>query len=103
MRGGGAVTAVEPTGQILGATVRGMDLSKPLSDADFAAILLALGTHGVLRFPGQRLVAVVTPSHSRRDRRLLASLNWPRLATRITGGGCRPFIICNGGASGNFS
>src|SRR2546422_3647707 len=74
MRGGGAVTAVEPTGQILGATVRGMDLSKPLSDADFAAILLALGTHGVLRFPGQRLEAVELRDFSRRFGRIQATL-----------------------------
>jgi taurine dioxygenase len=46
---------IEPTGQVLGATVNGVDLSKPLSDADFAAILVALGRHGVLRFPGQLL------------------------------------------------
>ncbi len=45
------MTAIEPTGQVLGATVRGIDLSKPLSDSDFATILLALGRHGVLRFP----------------------------------------------------
>lgn len=49
--------AIEPTGQFLGATVRGVDLAKPLSDADFAAILLALGRYGVLRFPDQRLEA----------------------------------------------
>ncbi len=46
---------IEPTGQVLGATVNGVDLSKPLSDTDFAAILIALGRHGVLRFPGQLL------------------------------------------------
>src|SRR3989475_1838732 len=74
MRGGGAVTAVEPTGQILGAPVRGMDLSKPLSDAVFAAILLALGTHGVLRFPGQRLEATELRDLSRRFGRIQATL-----------------------------
>ena len=68
------MTAVEPTGQILGATVGGMDLSKPLSDADFAAILLALGTHGVLRFPGQRLEAVELRDFSRRFGRIQATL-----------------------------
>ena len=40
------MTAIEPTGQILGATVRGVDLSKSLGGADFAAILLApVGPH----------------------------------------------------------
>ncbi len=47
--------AVEPTGAVLGATVRGVDLSQPLDDRDFGRILLALGDHGVLRFPDQRL------------------------------------------------
>jgi taurine dioxygenase len=46
---------VEPTGAVLGATIRGADLSKPLSDEDFGRILLALGDHGVLRFPDQQL------------------------------------------------
>jgi taurine dioxygenase len=57
---------IEPTGGILGATVRGADLSQPLSDADFAAILRALGEHGVLRFPGQTLTAPQLRDFSRR-------------------------------------
>ncbi|MBC4017763.1 TauD/TfdA dioxygenase family protein [Siccirubricoccus deserti] len=48
---------IEPTGQVLGATVHGLDLSQPLSDADFASLLRALGEHGVLRIPGQRIEA----------------------------------------------
>src|SRR5690349_10932788 len=47
--------SVEPTGAVLGATVRGVDLSQPLTDGDFGRILLALGNHGVLRFPDQQL------------------------------------------------
>jgi taurine dioxygenase len=46
---------IEPTGAILGATVVGIDLSRPIADADFGRILRALGHHGVLRFPDQRL------------------------------------------------
>ncbi|HET6609516.1 MAG TPA: TauD/TfdA family dioxygenase [Rhodopila sp.] len=46
---------VEPTGAILGATIRGVDLSKSLSEENFGRILLALGQHGVLRFPNQQL------------------------------------------------
>ncbi|MGE0724652.1 MAG: TauD/TfdA dioxygenase family protein [Alphaproteobacteria bacterium] len=44
---------IEPTGGILGATITGIDLRRPLADADFDTILRALGRHGVLRFPGQ--------------------------------------------------
>jgi taurine dioxygenase len=45
---------IEPTGAALGATARGIDLAQPLSEPDLAQVLLALGKHGVLRFPDQR-------------------------------------------------
>jgi taurine dioxygenase len=56
----------EPTGEILGATVRGADLSRPLSDDDLGAILLALGAHGVLCFPGQTIDAAALRDFSQR-------------------------------------
>ena len=68
------MTTIEPTGQILGATVRGVDLSTPLSDADFAAILPALGRYGVLCFPGQRLEAAALRDFSQRFGRIQATL-----------------------------
>ncbi len=46
---------IEPTGQVLGATVYGADLAQPLSREDLGHILLGLGRYGVLRFPGQHL------------------------------------------------
>ena len=46
---------IVPSGEILGATVEGVDLSTPPSDSDFERILRALGDHGVLRFPDQTL------------------------------------------------
>ena len=64
----------ESTGQILGATVTGIDISRPLSDDDFAAILLGLGTHGVLRFPGQRLQATDLRDFAQRFGRIQATL-----------------------------
>ncbi len=48
---------IEPTGAVLGATLRGIDLSQPIAAPDFNRILLALGRHGVLRFPEQHLNA----------------------------------------------
>jgi hypothetical protein len=33
------MATIEPTGQILGATVRGVNLAEPLGDVDFATIL----------------------------------------------------------------
>jgi taurine dioxygenase len=44
-----------PSGETLGATVAGIDLSRPLSNRNFATIIAALGEHGVLRFPDQHL------------------------------------------------
>lgn len=48
---------VIPSGKILGATVAGLDLAAPLTDADFKGVLKALGDYGVLRFPRQQLTA----------------------------------------------
>jgi len=41
----------------LGARVTGVDLTRPLSDADFASVLRALGARGVLCFPDQPIDA----------------------------------------------
>lgn len=65
----------EPTGQILGATVHGVDLAQPLSDADFGATLLGLGRYGVLRFPAQRLEAEALRDFARRFGRIQATLS----------------------------
>ena len=45
---------IEPTGAILGATVHGIDVRRA-DEREFAQMLLALGRHGVLRFPDQQL------------------------------------------------
>ena len=42
---------------VLGATVTGIDLAVPVTDAEFARIIAALGLHGVLRFPNQPISA----------------------------------------------
>ena len=47
-----------PTGQTLGATIEGVDLSKPLSAELLGKVMQALGNHGVLRFPGQSLSGI---------------------------------------------
>ena len=48
---------VTATGQALGATVRGLDLSLPLSAEARDQVIEALGAHGVLHFPEQDLSA----------------------------------------------
>jgi taurine dioxygenase len=46
---------VRPSEESLGARIEGVDLSQPLGDGEFGRILRALGEHGVLCFPRQRL------------------------------------------------
>jgi taurine dioxygenase len=46
---------IEPTGAVLGATVRGIDLGEPLAEHDFGRVLLALGCYGLLSFPDQHI------------------------------------------------
>ncbi len=57
---------VQASGQTLGARITGLDLSKPLSDGDFAAILTALGRYGVLCFPDQWLEPAALRDFSQR-------------------------------------
>ncbi len=66
---------VEPTGEVLGATVRNVDLSAPLTGAAFAEILMTLGRYGVLRFPDQKLDAVALRDFSRRFGRIQSTLS----------------------------
>ena len=46
---------ITPSGQSCGASVRGVDLSKPLTKAAAAAIRAAWLEHQVLAFPDQKL------------------------------------------------
>ncbi|HWG06454.1 MAG TPA: TauD/TfdA family dioxygenase [Beijerinckiaceae bacterium] len=46
---------IEPTGEILGARIRDIDLTERLDERDFGRILAALGRYGVIHFPQQNL------------------------------------------------
>jgi len=46
---------VLPSGDSLGATLEGLDLSRPLAREALDEVLQALGRYGVVRFPSQRL------------------------------------------------
>ena len=46
-----------PTGQILGARIDGFDLSRPMQDLEFRALIMALGQYGVISFSKQNLSA----------------------------------------------
>jgi alpha-ketoglutarate-dependent taurine dioxygenase len=46
---------VQISGKALGARIEGIDLAQPVAEGDFKQILRALGEHGVLCFPGQKL------------------------------------------------
>lgn len=57
---------ITPTGQTLAARITGIDLARPLTEADSAAILAALGAHGVLCFPDQDLAPAALAAFGRR-------------------------------------
>src|SRR3954465_12873388 len=46
-----------PSGRVLGAKMEGLDLSRPLEDAEVKSIVHALGDRGVVCFPRQNLTA----------------------------------------------
>src|SRR5438105_15762021 len=46
---------VIPSGEALGATIEGLDLSAPLAQETLVGVIQALGRYGVVRFPRQTL------------------------------------------------
>ena len=66
---------VTPTGAVLGATIEGLDVSRPLSDDEFAHVLQALGHYGVLRFPAQQLDAAALRTFSERFGEIQGSIS----------------------------
>jgi taurine dioxygenase len=57
---------IVPSGQTLGARIEGVDLTDPLSEADFRLVLRALGEHGVLCFPQQSFETPAFAAFARR-------------------------------------
>jgi len=57
---------ITPSGDILGATVDGLDLAQPISNETFGELLVALGENGYLRFPGQELQSIDLRNFSER-------------------------------------
>ena len=68
------MVTIEPTGQILGRASGASTCRSRWATRDFATILLALGEHGVLHFPAQRLQAVALRDFSRRFGGIQATL-----------------------------
>jgi taurine dioxygenase len=61
---------VTDSGQILGATIEGLDLANPLSQGEFDAVLRTLGERGVVCFPRQQLTSRQLADFSERFGRL---------------------------------
>jgi len=57
---------VTGSGQILGATIEGLDLSRPLADDALDLVAGTLGEYGVIRFPRQRLDGATLKAFSAR-------------------------------------
>jgi taurine dioxygenase len=79
---------IEPTGAVLGATVRGLDAASPIPDRDFGRILSALGQYGVLRFPGQHL----DEAGLRRFSQLFGDIQGPSSASLTKNGKEEPIV-----------
>jgi len=56
---------IKPSGETLGATIQGFDLSQALTDEERALIFRSLGNYGVLCFPRQTLDAAALKAFSR--------------------------------------
>ena len=46
---------IVPSGDVIGAAITGVDLARPLSEAEFARIEAAFNEYAVLSFPKQQL------------------------------------------------
>lgn len=57
---------IEPNSNTMGARILGLDLSIRLKGSEIDQLMLALGTHGVLEFPGQQLSTSQLKSFSER-------------------------------------
>jgi taurine dioxygenase len=79
---------IEPTGAVLGATVRGLDAAMPVSDPDLGQILSALGRYGVLRFPDQHL----DEAGVRRFSQLFGDIQGPSSGTLAKDGKEEPIV-----------
>jgi taurine dioxygenase len=56
---------VEPSGETLGCSIHGMDLSKPFGKPELGFVLQALADHGVICFPKQSLDPAAQVAFSR--------------------------------------
>ncbi len=88
--------SVKPTGQTLGATIEGLDLAQPLGDREFGELLRALGQHGVLRFPAQRLTSPELKAFSERFGEIQGGLSKKTPAPECPGVGILSNIVENG-------
>jgi taurine dioxygenase len=92
---------VKPTGESLGATIEGLDLSRPLGDEEFAEVLAALGQYGVLRFPEQRLESAALKAFSERFGDIQGSIGKPRRPADYPGVGILSNIMEDGAYIGS--
>lgn len=92
---------VTPTGQVLGATMTGLDLSQPLSNSEFAQVLAALGAHGVLRFPEQNLDSAALKAFSERFGAIQETSRDPERPSACSGVGILSNVKENGAYIGS--
>src|SRR5438477_1933467 len=57
---------IEPSGEVLGVKIEGLNLARPPQNAEVGLILRTLGEYGVVCFPGQRIEPAMLRSFSER-------------------------------------
>jgi taurine dioxygenase len=92
---------VKPTGAILGATVEGIDLAQPLTDAVVGKLLRALGENGFLRFPAQKLEPIHVKAFSERFGDIQQTIRKPDKPSDCPGVGILSNIKENGAYIGS--
>ncbi len=92
---------VTPTGKVLGATIEGLDLSEPLGDREFGDLLVALGQHGVLRFPDQQLESEDLKAFSERFGDIQGSVSKRQPASGVAGVGILSNVMEKGAYIGS--
>jgi taurine dioxygenase len=90
---------IKPTGDILGATIEGLDLAQPLNEHEFSQVIAALGQYGVLRFPTQELTPAGLQAFSERFGDIQAGSRKP--ATAAAGVGTLSNVMQNGAYIGS--
>lgn len=88
---------IEPKGQALGATIEGLNLTRPLGDEALGEVMLVLGRRGLVRFPGQQLTQAQLKALSEQFGEVQVSMQPPEgVIVELPGVGVLSNIVVDG-------